>query len=105
AVYDRLERFAAAHPEWPRISRLMARAETVLPESWTPEQVVGWFGADRPRTAEGAVRLIDALRQLGRDAVAAQVARDVWDRMVLSERQQNNVLAAAGGLLGPADHR
>lgn len=105
AVYDRLERFAAAHPEWPRISRLMARAETVLPDTWTPEQVVGWFGTDKPRTAEGAVRLIDALRRLGRDAEAGQVARDVWDRMVMSQRQQSALLVSAAGLLGPADHR
>ncbi|MEN2980183.1 lytic transglycosylase domain-containing protein [Tistrella bauzanensis] len=105
ADYQRLYGFAAAHPEWPRVSRIMARAETVLPAGWTPAQVIDWFGDAAPRTAEGAIRLIDALRATGRDTQARKIAVGVWDSMVMNERQQSALLLSAAGLLSEADHR
>ena len=64
-TFDEVEKFLIENPDWPRREHLVRRAEQALPLSWTPEQVVSWFGTREPLSALGAARLGAAEQAMG----------------------------------------
>ena len=90
---------------WPRGDKRQALAEKALAAAqYSPTQLVQWFAAAEPTTAEGAMALAGALKDLGRVEEAHGLIRRFWrDRLFDPERQQA-MLAAFGSYLTPDDH-
>ena len=54
-------RFIAENPAWPKQDVLWAQAERALSSNIPPTEIVSWFGAREPLTAQGGVVLALAL--------------------------------------------
>jgi len=101
ASFETYQEFVATNPDWPALNRLRTQAELVLPASLSASAVVEWFGDDRPRTGQGAIRLARAHRALGQDEEAAEVLRDAWINLTLDDQGQLAMYRAFGAQLAP----
>ncbi|MDB5479691.1 MAG: lytic transglycosylase [Caulobacteraceae bacterium] len=91
--------------DWPRPSRRQVAAEKLLDRSGlSPAAIVGWFGADVPLTAQGAMALADAQRMTGHPDDAAAGIRRAWRNLAFDEETQETMLARFAGVLTQADH-
>ncbi len=72
------EDFLKRRADWPGLPYLKTKGETAVARSTTPERVIAYFGSDTPKTAEGVVALVAALRAKGDAARAEEVAMQGW---------------------------
>ena len=84
-VFAEYVKFAVARPDWPGMDRLRAKGEEAIPDGVDPAAVIAWFGAIKPETGEGAVRLADALIAEGRVVQAHAMLIDTWLTSILSQ--------------------
>jgi soluble lytic murein transglycosylase len=98
-----VQRFVAAHPGWPDLDTIHARAEPSLAGTAPPQAVVDFFAAFPPTTGAGVVALVASLGTLGRTAEAEAAARRAWTTMVLSAEQEQALRAAHGSALAALD--
>jgi soluble lytic murein transglycosylase len=90
---------------WPRAGRRQMVAEKALGASGlAPAQVIAWFGADEPQTAEGAMALASAYQLSGRPQDAETLIRRWWRTRVFEADVQRAMLSRFGGFLTPDDH-
>ncbi len=86
-----LDRFIRDHPEWPGINALKEKAEALMPLSFTPLQVISWYGKDKPLTVIGNDRYIDALMAAGRLTEARHYLQLWWRDAMLTRDQQKSI--------------
>jgi soluble lytic murein transglycosylase len=90
---------------WPRGDKRQALAEkTLATAQYTPAQIVQWFAGTEPATAEGAMALAGALRDLGRTEEARSLIRRFWRDRPFDPEPQQAMLAAFGPFLTTDDH-
>jgi len=90
---------------WPRAARRQAAAEKLLATSgYAPTDVIAWFGAAPPQTADGALALALAQRNAGQAQAAAATIRAWWRDKVFEADAQARILANFSDVLTPADH-
>jgi soluble lytic murein transglycosylase len=90
---------------WPRGDKRRALAEKTLPTAgYTPAQVVQWFAGAEPTTAEGAMALAGAYKDLGRTEEARALIRRFWTGRMFDPEPQQTLLATFGSYLTPDDH-
>ncbi len=90
---------------WPRGDKRQALAEkTLATAQYSPAQVVQWFADAEPATAEGAMALAGALKDLGRMDEARALIRRFWRDRLFDPEPQQAMLAAFGSYLTPDDH-
>ncbi len=95
-----IARFAAAQPDWPGVAGLRNRGEASLSERYPgAEAVIGYFEGRAPATGDGAVTLVRALVEAGRDSEAEAVAVRAWRELALSEGQEAALIARFGAAL------
>lgn len=99
-AFDPLAQFAAENAHWPAHEIILRRAEEQIAAVGDDRRVKDWFGARRPISSHGAVRLAEALDRLGDKSAAQALARDIWLSMALSERQEQDLLQRFGGVIG-----
>lgn len=96
--------FIDGNPDWPRQRELLRRAEAVIPEDWPDALVLDWFTRHPPVSAEGRVRLGEALMGLGRRSEGIEVLRRAWIEGDFPVTVERLVLRRHGKLLSRADH-
>lgn len=90
--------FDASHRHWPGMDQVQARAEARM-QGQPAAAVLDWFATREVQTADGALALVDAMRQTGADP--AERLRRLWLDFDLTEPQQAALLAAHGPALAP----
>ncbi|WP_291240517.1 lytic transglycosylase domain-containing protein [Gemmobacter sp.] len=99
------EDFLARRPDWPGLALLREKGEIAVARSTTPARVLAFFGDRLPRTAGGALAVIQALAASGRAAEAEAEARRAFTDLPLSDAEQAALLAQFPGLAALADTR
>src|SRR5690606_24543359 len=100
-TWEEYRDFIAQHSDWPNPELIRRQAERRVPASLPARQVFGFFGADRPQTGTGALRLAAALATSGRASAAeAEVVR-AWREMSLSTAEQRAFRDRWGSVLTP----
>lgn len=77
APFAEIDAFLKANPSWPMRDTLLARAETVLPES-DPAFVMAWFAGHEPASAVGKMKLGRAELAAGRTDAGQGHIRSGW---------------------------
>ncbi len=96
------ESFLARRPDWPGLALLRSEGEVAVARSTDPARVIAWFGADKPRTATGALALIRALTAQGRTDEAEAEAFRAWTELPFDAESQTYLLDQFGGALAVA---
>ena len=90
---------------WPRPARRQASAEKLIEASGqSPRQIVDWFDGQEPTTAQGAMALAGAWRQLGQADKAADLIKRWWRTKSFDSIAQRAMLARFGDVLTADDH-
>jgi soluble lytic murein transglycosylase len=90
---------------WPRADKRQALAEkTLATAQYPPSQIVQWFAGTEPTTAEGAMALAGALKDLGRIDEARALIRHFWRDRLFDPEPQQAMLAAFATYLTTDDH-
>ncbi len=98
-AFDEIAAFLVANRDWPRRETLMRQAERAMPKTLAPERVLRWFDGRTPMTAEGAVRLLDALLALKQKPLAERVAQEAWIHLDFDRAQEDEFKRRFGHLL------
>jgi soluble lytic murein transglycosylase len=96
--------FLAAHPDWPATAQLQARAEDAIDDTVPHAARLAFFADRAPRTRQGRIRLVEALRAEGRDKEALALLRRSWVGDDFSKSEEQHVLGLYGDRLSRADH-
>jgi soluble lytic murein transglycosylase len=96
------EAFLARRADWPGLALLRSEGEVAVARSTDPARVIAWFGADKPRTAKGALALIRALIAQGRTEEAEAEAFRAWTELPFDATDQTYLLDQFGGALAVA---
>lgn len=91
--------FVARHGDWPGIDLVRRRGEAAIPPGADPDRVIGFFGAQRPLTGQGALALGAALKAKGQPDKAAAVVTRAWRELPLTESEQAALISAWPALL------
>jgi soluble lytic murein transglycosylase len=101
--FQRYNAFIAANPDWPGISFLRRRAESILWQDKTDPAAAQRFVAE-PASATGRLVLARALMGGGNRAGAEREVRSIWRSAPLSTELERSVLNQFPGVLTPADN-
>jgi soluble lytic murein transglycosylase len=102
--FDELAAFLEQHPNWPRQDALIRRAETLMPRTFTAEQVIAWYAARPPLGKTGMVRLGQALIDTGKEADGRQLIASAWVDNVYTEAGELNFLELYAAGLSQQEH-
>lgn len=90
---------------WPRAARRQALTEKAMAAAGlSPQDVIAWFGEDRPTTGEGVLALASSLSTQGRTDEAQALVRKAWRNQVFEADVQAAMLDRFGAWLTPDDH-
>jgi peptidoglycan lytic transglycosylase len=101
--FTALDAFLTANRGWPRLDAIHLRAEERLPDDYSDEKVIVWFGQRDPLTVAGAMRLASALRTVGGSGAATDLVRRTWRSQSFTEQQEAVFLALFGNELRESD--
>lgn len=87
--FKAIDTFIAKNPDWPRKTRLMARAEESMPADADPAFIIDWFNGRTPLTTLGAEKLGKALIAAGRKEEGVAVIRKAWIEGDLTKGHEN----------------
>lgn len=105
APFESYAGFILAHRDWPNETDLRRRAERNIQIGVTsPQEVVRFFAALPPLTAQGHAAHALALEAAGQRGPAIEAARRAWWAGALPEGVEQRLLANFGSGMGPADH-
>lgn len=76
--FGEISDFLQANPDWPGLFGLHRNGEELLPQAFSPAEVLAWFGNRPAITGKGALRHVSALWDSGRQDDARRVARAYW---------------------------
>ncbi len=91
ASFDEYADFLARDGDWPGRDQIRRRAEAKLPATMTPAEVVAFLGAEPPLTPRGALRLANALADLGRTQAAREEVIRAWTTMPMTLGEQSEI--------------
>jgi soluble lytic murein transglycosylase len=98
-----LDAFLRANRGWPRLAAIQRRAEQRLPAGFSHRDVIDWFAQREPLSAAGVLRLAEALRAVGDEAAAGDLARSAWRGLSFTTEQEAVFLARHGAGLQASD--
>lgn len=90
------ERFLQKRADWPGLALLREKGEEAAARSTTPDRVIAYFGSNSPKTAQGAIALVQALQAVGRVAEAEEVAMKAWADLSFDPEQERAMIGLAG---------
>ncbi len=76
--FDAIDQFTKQNPDWPRQTRLLARAEEALPIDEPHGRIIAWFNGREPVTNLGREKLGDALVRAGERDAGLALIRYAW---------------------------
>jgi soluble lytic murein transglycosylase len=90
---------------WPRPGRRQAAAEKLIETAgMSARQVVDWFDGQEPATAQGAMALATAYRQLGQADRATELVKRWWRTRSFDSVVQRTMLIRFSDVLAQQDH-
>ncbi len=102
----RLQRFAAAHPDWPALAWIHHRAEeAIYAEHRDKAFVQAFFATSPPQTAFGKLALAQALSADGNVPEAQKLVRNLWRESELSSSLETKIRADFGNYLDKSDYK
>lgn len=96
--------FVNAHPDWPRQSVLLARAEMAMEDDVSDAAALSWFEIHPPVTGRGKLRRAEALYRSGDREQGAALLREVWINEDFDSRTERDLRRRYGTLLTRDDH-
>jgi soluble lytic murein transglycosylase len=105
ATFHEIANFLYQSPNWPRRDALLARAEETMPPEFDANQVISWYAMRTPLSAEGKMRLGQALVNVGRRDEGAALIRDAWVGNNFTEAEETQILYNHGSVITEADQR
>lgn len=104
--YDRTRDFIRKNPNWPSMTLLRRRAESLLlSEKRDAKEVLAYFGSGQPVSGDGMIALARALIGTGNQAHGVPWLRRAWREEELSSSLEQEILSQHGSLLNAADHK
>lgn len=104
ASFREVTELLAESPDWPQRNVMQRRAEEAISLATPPDQVLPWFDANKPISADGALAYGAALMSVGRDGEAKEVLRQAWIAKDFGVLQERSFLAKYRDLVSPEDH-
>jgi soluble lytic murein transglycosylase len=105
APFESLARFLTTNRNWPGEADLRRRAErNIVLGATDPSQVMRYFAALPPLTAQGHAAHALALEAMGQRASAAEAARRAWRAGAMPEQFEQRLQAVFGAQLAATDH-
>ncbi len=104
-LFIRLAHFVRDNPEWPSIKKMVVRAEGVMPEGLSNDEVIAWYTDFPPQTPYGMGRYMDALIINGEHEKARAFLADWWASTLTSRSQQKEIFKKFGGYLTIEAHK
>lgn len=106
AAFDDVNRFLAAHRDWPNQRAIQARAEEAMPSDTTqPGDVIEWFQGRDPVSGEGMIKLGDAYSRKGDENSARSWIRRGWIEGNFPLDRISQISAKYGRMLSADDHK
>ncbi|WP_374382907.1 lytic transglycosylase domain-containing protein [Dongia sp.] len=102
--FNEMTLFLKANPDWPLRDTLTAQAERAMPDVYPTASVLSWFGERLPLTADGAIKLLGALRADHQYDRAKKIAVLAWTTEDFSKEQENTFMLRFGDMITMADH-
>ena len=102
--FAEIRTFLDQRPDWPDQRGLRNQAEHLMPPALPAAEVVAYFDAHPPVSVDGTVRYAQALQAVGRGDDARRFLQTTWLDLTVSAQSQDDLIAAVGPLLTPADH-
>ncbi len=94
-----------SHSGWPDMDRLRLQAERAFHATGPDHNaVLAFYSHSKPRSIGGRLALAGAIRESGRAAEAAGIAREIWREEDLSDGQARTIVTRFGTELTPDDH-
>ena len=93
--------FLAGHSDWPGLKILRQSGELAIESDDDPHAVIAFFRDQPPQSGLGALRLSEALLQLGRRTEAAKAIVDGWLSLQFEPEVQAEALSKFGPALQP----
>ena len=90
-LFIKLSHFIRQNPEWPNVSRMKVRAEGVMPETLSNEEVIAWYEDFRPQTPYGMERYVGALIVNGYTEKAQKFIEGWWASSRITRDQQKRI--------------
>ena len=103
--FQQITSFARKNPDWPYQITMRNAAENLLPNNYSDAQVIGWFSSEKPRTAKGMDRYVQALLKSNRTAEARKVLSEWWPRASLSRDQQQRFYQSYKSYINKSAHK
>ncbi|MEM9469239.1 MAG: lytic transglycosylase domain-containing protein [Pseudomonadota bacterium] len=104
-TFQQINTFMRQNPDWPYQISIRKRAESLLPETYNSAQVIGWFSSQKPQSAAGMNRYLQALIQSGRSAEARKIMNDFWPDADLKREGQRHLYSRYQSLISPVAHQ
>ncbi len=100
-----LSQFVRYNPEWPNIHSMKVRAEGVMPETLSNDEVIAWYNDFPPQTTYGIDRYMDALIINGETEKAKDFIAGWWSNSRITRDQQRKILKVYGDFLTVGAHK
>lgn len=106
ASFDAINTFVKAHPDWPQMSSIKARAEASLyVTSMAPELVLKHFKANPPQTGLGLIAHARAFLRTGKTERAGELVRKAWQNYNFGTGSEKSIRKEFKKTLTGEDHR
>lgn len=104
--FERVTAFMRGQPDWSGRSLIRLRAEQAFIDTRPdPERVLTFFADEEPRTARGALLLVQSLWGSGAREAAEHLARGYWRERAFDENTEAQFLLSFAAAFTPSDHR
>jgi soluble lytic murein transglycosylase len=104
--FGRIQAFVAAHPGWPAPDWLRSRTEEALfGDRKSPALIASYFATTEPQTPAGKLALARALKDAGKSAEAAALARSVWREADINATLEARLTSDFGDYLQKSDYK
>ena len=104
--FGRIQAFIAAHPGWPAPDWLRSRTEEALfGDRKSPALIASYFATTEPQTPAGKLALARALKDAGKSAEAAALARSVWREADINGTLEARLASDFGDYLQKSDYK
>lgn len=104
ATFEMASKFVTANPHWPYIYKIERKAEEAMPDTLRPYEVVEWFDAHPPRTADGLSRYTAALLKTGSTAATRAKLAKLWPDTALTTKELRAYMGRYGKLIADKAH-
>ncbi|MCK5373700.1 MAG: hypothetical protein KAJ40_00300, partial [Alphaproteobacteria bacterium] len=104
-LFTSLSQFIHRNAEWPDVEKMKKRAEEVMPETLSSNEVIVWYEDFPPQSFNGMRRYIEALIINGKRDEAKETLARWWARSTLSRAQQKQIVKEYNAYLTPEAHK